>query len=475
MKKRIFWSLLFVILLITLNANAKTANEIFNTVSSSIVVIQTYDSMGKTKKFGSGVVISNGTVATNYHVIENAAQIKVFYKKAVYVATQLYSDEDRDVCILVVTGLKAPAVILGKTSLLKVGSRIYAIGAPQGMELTLSDGLISSLRPVADGQYIQITAPISHGSSGGGLFDTEGRLIGLTTFYLKESQQLNFAVPVEWISDLAKSKVSSQKPKSGSEFTDSSTGMKFVFVKGGCFEMGDTLGDGFEDEKPVHIACVSDFYLGKYEVTVGQYRKFVQETHYRTDSENRDGCLHGSEWRFDENISWRTPGFIQDDNHPVVCVSWNDAQAFIQWLNNSGGKSYRLPTEAEWEYSARSKGKTEKYAGTNNGDELGEYAWYNANSGNHTHPVGQKTQNSLGLYDMTGNAWEWCQDWFAEDYYSRSPRNNPSGPPFGSSLILRGGSWYSDQQKARVTVRSFVFPTARSINFNGFRLAISAR
>jgi formylglycine-generating enzyme required for sulfatase activity len=204
--------------------------------------------------------------------------------------------------------------------------------------------------------------------------------------------------------------------RTGDVSRDPTTGMEFVFVKGGCYEMGDTFGDGQADEKPVHNVCVSDFYLGKYEVTVGQFRTFVQDTNYRTEAEKGDGCFvwNGSKWDKDGSKSWRSPGFSQDDNQPAVCVSWNDTQAFNEWLSRKGGKSYRLPTEAEWEYAARSGGKKEKYAGTSNDSGLGEYAWYNANSGSRTHSVGGKTPNGLGLYDMTGNVWEWCQDWYGE-------------------------------------------------------------
>lgn len=185
-----------------IHVHAKTASEVFDTVSSSIVVIQTYDAKGKAQNYGSGVVLAKDLIATNYHVIEGAASIRVVHKGKTYPASLRHSDRDRDVCTLTAKRISAPAAVTGSTSRLKVGTRVYAIGAPQGLELTLSEGIISSLRSVAGGQYIQITAPISPGSSGGGLFDEEGRLIGLPTFYLTEGQQLNFAVPVEWISEL---------------------------------------------------------------------------------------------------------------------------------------------------------------------------------------------------------------------------------------------------------------------------------
>lgn len=180
----------------------KTPSKIFEMVSPTVVLIRTYDILGKAQSFGSGVIVEKGVVATNAHVVKNSSAIRVVSQKMEYAATILHLDSERDVCTLSVAGLKGEQARKGKTKSLKIGERVYVIGAPQGLELTLSDGLISGLRPVPGGQYLQITAPISPGSSGGGLFDSQGRLIGLPTFYLTEGQQLNFAVPVEWIDEL---------------------------------------------------------------------------------------------------------------------------------------------------------------------------------------------------------------------------------------------------------------------------------
>ena len=185
-----------------LATHPKTASAIFEQVSPSVVVIVTYGAEGKSTGLGSGVVVSNDVIATNCHVIQGAIKTEIIHKGKQYPATVLHSDWDRDLCTLSVSNLKAPAVVKGSTSRLKVGARVYAIGAPRGLELTLSEGIVSSLRPVDGGQYLQITAPISQGSSGGGLFDENAQLIGLPTFYLADGQQLNFAVPVEWINEL---------------------------------------------------------------------------------------------------------------------------------------------------------------------------------------------------------------------------------------------------------------------------------
>jgi S1-C subfamily serine protease len=195
---------LIVILFITVNAHAKNASEVFEVASKSIVVVLGYDSKERLSHLGSGVVMSYGAIATNCHVIKGATTLVVRYQGREYAGEKQYTDWDRDTCMLTAKDLKAPPVRLGTTRELRIGARVYAIGAPQGIELTLSEGIVSNLLEVAGGKYIQVTAQISAGSSGGGLFDEEGYLLGLTTFYLSEGQNLNFAVPVEWVKELPK-------------------------------------------------------------------------------------------------------------------------------------------------------------------------------------------------------------------------------------------------------------------------------
>jgi formylglycine-generating enzyme required for sulfatase activity len=156
-------------------------------------------------------------------------------------------------------------------------------------------------------------------------------------------------------------------------------------------------------------------------------------------------------------------------NYPVENVSWNDVHEFIKLLNQKAGTNYRLPTEAEWEYAARSGGKREKWAGTSEGIELGQYAWFSGNSGWKTHPVGQKKPNGLGLYDMTGNVWEWCQDLYSSDAYREHQRNNPIYTERGSCRVNRGGSWYSRPRGLRASGRSPDTPDVRFYSL-GFRL-----
>ncbi|MFH0780590.1 MAG: FlgO family outer membrane protein [Pseudomonadota bacterium] len=223
--------------------------------------------------------------------------------------------------------------------------------------------------------------------------------------------------------------------------TDPVTGMEFVLLPGGCFKMGDTFGDGDPDEKPLHEVCVDSFYMGKYEVTQGQY----------------------------QTVTGNNPSkFQKDDNYPVEKVSWNDVQNFIRLLTGKSGSKYRLPTEAEWEYAARSGGKSEKYAG---GNEIDAVAWYNKNCGGGTNPVGQKQPNGLGLYDMSGNVREWCGDWYDSSYYGNSPRNSPKGSSSGSDYVVRGGSWGGSAGNARATSRFAGAPSFANVDL-GFRLVL---
>jgi formylglycine-generating enzyme required for sulfatase activity len=211
-----------------------------------------------------------------------------------------------------------------------------------------------------------------------------------------------------------------------------------VWVEGGWFDMGSNDGESYE--KPVHRVYVDGFYMDKYEVTVAKFKQFVDATGYKTDAEKGKGSYFwtGSTWEQQSGVDWRddVQGKIQTDmNHPVNHISWNDAHAYAQWA----GK--RLPTEAEWEYAARGGNKSRGYI-YSGGNSIDEVAWFGGNAGFRTHPIGEKKPNELGIYDMSGNVWEWCQDWWGENYYLNSPEQNPQGPSSGTYRVLRGGSWY---------------------------------
>jgi len=217
-------------------------------------------------------------------------------------------------------------------------------------------------------------------------------------------------------------------------------GMEFVPVPGSCFQMGDNFGDGLPIEKPPHAVCLDDFTMGKFEVTQ-------------------------AEW---ETVMGTNPSHVKGGQNPVENVSWDDTQGFIAKLNQRTGLKYRLPTEAEWEYACRSGGKQEKYCG---GNDLDSLAWDKTNSKKKTHPVGQKKANGLGLYDMSGNVWEWCEDRHQENYYATSPRLNPVGPAVGTSRVFRGGAWDAGPWVARSSSRNGNAPDVRAANL-GFRLVL---
>ncbi|GAB4301551.1 MAG: formylglycine-generating enzyme family protein [Desulfuromonadia bacterium] len=226
-------------------------------------------------------------------------------------------------------------------------------------------------------------------------------------------------------------------------YKDPATGMEFVYVKGGCFPMGSDDPDARPDEKPVHEVCLSDFYIGKHEVTLAQWEK-IMGRHEQTDS----GC--GPECA-------------------LHAVSWDMAQQFITKLNAKSKGNYRLPTEAEWEYAARSGGKAETWSGTNDVKDLGAYAFYKDSSGERRHPGGKKKPNGLGIHDMSGNFFEWCQDWYDEGYYGKSPKDNPTGPASGEKRVLRGGAFSRDASEIRTTRREADDPTVWDGDY-GFRL-----
>ena len=223
-------------------------------------------------------------------------------------------------------------------------------------------------------------------------------------------------------------------------WTDPVTGMVFVWVEGGCFQMGSDDLEADADELPVHDVCVDGFWLGKYEVTQEQWQSIMGDN----------------------------PSHFKGDWHPVEKVSWEDCQAFIQKMNNQGYGEFRLPTEAEWEFAARGGIKSQgyTYSGANEPDNV---AWFLKNSYARTHHVGEKPPNELGLFDMSGNVWEWCQDWYSNTYYNEISEDNPQGPDTGFLRVIRGGAWADPSGVPRVANRLMLEPEASLFDI-GFRL-----
>jgi formylglycine-generating enzyme required for sulfatase activity len=201
-------------------------------------------------------------------------------------------------------------------------------------------------------------------------------------------------------------------------------GLEFILVRGGSYAMGDTLDCGIENEKPVHQVTLDDFYISRFPVTQAQWSVLMEEN----------------------------PSMFQHPDHPVEQVTWKDAWDFAQRLSEKTDRKYRfmLPTEAQWEYAARSGGRDDLYAG---GDAIEKLAWYEVNSQGATHPVGRKGQNALGLFDMSGNVWEWCRDAYQADAYDRHGRRNPVVESNGTNRVIRGGSWNLDAWSTRCARR----------------------
>jgi formylglycine-generating enzyme required for sulfatase activity len=293
------------------------------------------------------------------------------------------------------------------------------------------------------------------------------------------------------------------------EVITNSIGMKLVLVAAGEFMMGSKespkeaakfferynksiKAEWFKREHPRHrVKITKPFWLGMHEVTVGQFQQFVSEAGYKTEPE-RDGegaysysAETGKSGGRESKYTWRNTGFPQEADHPVVNITWNDAIDFCRWLSQKEGQTYRLPREAEWEYACRA-GTTTRYWFGDDPEGLANVA--NVSDGTakekfptgvaisakdgfvFTAPVGKFRPNAYGLHDMHGNVYEWCADWYAEDYYVASPRDDPSGPNSGEWRVVRGGSWDSWPDDARSAFRTGFTPGYR-VHYFGFRVA----
>ncbi|MBS3758332.1 MAG: SUMF1/EgtB/PvdO family nonheme iron enzyme [Desulfobacterales bacterium] len=243
--------------------------------------------------------------------------------------------------------------------------------------------------------------------------------------------------------------------KAGDIWTEPRTGMEFVWIPSGAYRMGCGKWDeeGNRDEFPAHEVYIDGFWMGRYPITQMQWKKVMSSSLWKVVKSS--------------NPSW----FKLSDRHPVERVTWQDAHEFIQKLSslNKNRYHFRLPTEAEWEYAARSCGKAHKFAG---GKELDNLAWYYANSGLTTQPVGLKQPNQLGVYDMSGNIYEWCLDVYMEDAYKKHDHKNPIINNKGARRIIRGGSYSNSAHEVRCTYRGSVSPDFKC-NYIGFRVVMT--
>ncbi len=238
---------------------------------------------------------------------------------------------------------------------------------------------------------------------------------------------------------------------------------EMVVIPAGQFRMGDIQGTGDHREKPVHEVSVKSFAMGRYPLTVAEFRQFVYATGYQTEAETGGGSYvwKGNDWQQVKDANWRNPSFPQKapqkDEQPVVCISWNDTMAYIDWLTKQTGQKYCLPSEAQWEYAARAGTDTDYWWGK-------KFARSRVNcrgsgrpsqwSGKQTAPVGSFKPNPFGLYDTAGNVWEWCADRWWHDNYKGAPTDGSVWEGDGSLFVLRGGSWNSGARQVRSAYRS---------------------
>ena len=272
----------------------------------------------------------------------------------------------------------------------------------------------------------------------------------------------------------------------GTVFRDCPDCPEMVVVPAGSFTMGSSASEkswaashggnleSVADESPQHQVSLRSFALGKYDVTRGEYAAFVRETGYPVG----DGCGPDSfKWNKQAGVSWQNPGFSQTERGPVVCVSWQDARAYVAWLNGkvrrlvstSGDDPYRLPSESEWEYAARAGTATRFWWGDDDGGASG-HAWYKENSGGQTHPVGSKPANPFGLYDMVGDVWQWTEDCYADTYANAPPDGSATKGGNDCLRVDRGGSWLYPAWLLRSATRERNPADYRDV-IMGFRLA----
>jgi formylglycine-generating enzyme required for sulfatase activity len=275
--------------------------------------------------------------------------------------------------------------------------------------------------------------------------------------------------------------------KNGKEVT-----LAMVLIPPGEFLLGSTaeeqsiflhMAKAAQDERAIsgipaegpqrRVRITKPFWLSRHEVTIGQFRRFAEAAIYKTDAE-RDGlggkAIVDGNWKQSPEFIWDSDlGFPQTDDHPVSNVTWNDAAAFSKWLSNHSGWTFTLPTEAQWEYACRAGTETYWHSGDSEAG-VEQYGWVGTNSRGAPHPVGLLKPNAFGLYDMHGNLWEWCADWFALDTYAKSSQGDPTGPSAGAERVLRGGSWITLTRRCRTAHRGH-YSLGYRISYLGFRVA----
>ncbi len=333
-----------------------------------------------------------------------------------------------------------PAHFGDPRQVLQSDSELYALGFPLHTEFSAKSGKLNGTGGPGGAWITSI--PLNPGDSGGPVFNDQGQVVAMVASALKEAEGIKYVLPINFAVNLLNI-IRVEIPSRPTTFTstsikDCATCPEMVVIPSGEFDMGSHNGES--NEKPVHRVQVSAFALGKTEITQGQWRAVMGNN---------------------------PSGFAScGDDCPVDNVSWDDAQLFIQKLNAKTGKQYRWPSEAEWEYACRAGGQHE-YCGSN---DLDSVAWHRDNSASSTHPTSLKQPNAYGLYDMSGNVFEWVEDTAYVDYLG-APTNGSARPPAnGAQRVIRGGSWYNEPRSSRAAFRGWIVPTSRGSNY-GFRVA----
>ena len=458
-----------------------SASEVFRRVAPSVVVVLAVDGSDQTKGLGSGVVVAQDRVITNCHVSDAAAVVYVKRDGERDKARVIERATDKDLCLLQASTGNAPVVKLRRSADVQIGEPVYAIGNPQGLEQTLSPGLISQLRKTEKGLMLQTTAPISSGSSGGGLFHEAGLLIGITVGQYKDAQNLNFAIPVDWIDDVlrkqprqaesqrreAKNADPQRPPEPGRSFRDCADCPEMVVVPAGSFLMGSPASEPgrSDDEGPQHLVTIANpFAVGKFEVTFDEW----------------DACVREGQCTEVNDEEWGR------GRRPVINVNWTQAIGYAKWLSDKTGKPYRLLSEAEWEYAARA-GSEQAWFWGSSPERACEYANVYDVTGkaklklsweaftcddrySDTAPVGSFKPNAFGLHDMLGNVTEWVEDCY-NGTYDAAPSNGRVWSWGNCSWHgVRGGGRAKGPRDMRAADRGWNLQGSR-YNFVGFRVA----
>lgn len=475
-----FLTLLFLICQLTAQVPLEQVTE---ALKPNVVALRVKFADGSEEK-GFGFITAEQNerlyLATAMHVVrgvdkgQNPQSIRIrFYNDFQwYEATIVHHWDEVDLALLV---MSKPSLIQWRPNCADFAPKTYTpvhfIGLNGNEPNWIDPGTEGKIFQQNDKEFNFAIGTIRPGTSGAPLISEKG-IVGLIT---QDEGGISTALKLTHIRTLLSG--AGQYPYfdlhpleiQGDEFS-------LVQILGGTFTMGCTPEQGSDceqDETLITQVKVADFYLGKVEVTVQAFKEFIESTNYQTDADKDGGSylvLAGQwmkknvvNWRCDENGNLRLPSQY---NYPVIHVSWNDAAQYCNWLSKKTGKKFRLPSEAEWEFAARGGNLSSgyKYAGSNNLDEV---AWYVSNSEGRLHEVGTKQANELGLFDMSGSVWEFCQDWYDSNY--NNVKSNPAA--VGTHRVYRGGSWNYIPGGCRVSDRDYNTPVSR-YSHTGFRIAL---